>query len=90
MSKFSSKLLEYHTSLSGSEIYLENMKRIHPSLNEDDILGLALLATNPAISEEEREVFKKCLEMKSKQIQKQVEEFNRLLYIKEGSVAKDE
>jgi hypothetical protein len=80
MSKFSSKLLEYQTSLSGSEIYIENMKRLHPSLNENDIYGLALLSVNPAIPEEEREVFKKCLEIKSKQIQKQVEEFNRLMY----------
>lgn len=90
MSKFSAKLLEYHTSQSGSEIYLENMKRIHPSLNEDNIFGLALLATNPALPIEEREVFKKCLEIKSKQIQKQVEEINRLVYIKEDSVIADE
>lgn len=67
MSAFASKLLEYHTSHSGSQIYLDNMKRIHPSLNENDIYGLALLSVNPAIPEEERLIFKKCLEIKAKQ-----------------------
>lgn len=80
MSAFSSKLLEYYTCKSSSEIYLDNMKRIHPSLNQDSIYALALLATNPALSSEEREVFKKCLDIKSNQIKKEIEDFNRLLY----------
>ena len=76
MSAFASKLLEYHTSHSGSEIYIENMKRVHPSLNENDIFGLALLSVNPAIPEEERTMFKKCLEIKAKQ------QFDLLTYSK--------
>ena len=81
MSKFSSKLLEYYTSQSSSEIYLDNLKRMHPTLDENNIYTLALLSINPAIPEDERAVFKKCLELKNKEIQKQVEEFNRLMYI---------
>lgn len=76
MSKFSSKLLEYYTTTSGSEIYIENMKRIHPSLNENDIYGLALLSTNPAISEEERSIFKKCLELKALQMNEQLKKLD--------------
>ena len=76
MSKFSAKLLEYYTSSSGSEIYIENMKRIHPSLNENDIYGLALLSTNPAISEEERSIFKKCLELKASQMNEQLKKLD--------------
>lgn len=80
MSAFASKLLEYHTSHSGSHIYVENMKRFHPSLSENDIYGLALLSVNPAIPEEERLIFKKCLEIKAKQ---QL----RLLSLLKGGVA---
>lgn len=82
MSKFSSKLLDYYTSTNSSEIYIENMKRIHPSLNENDIYGLALLSTNPAISEEERTIFKKCLELKSLQMNKQLEQLNKQILYK--------
>lgn len=66
MSSFSKNLLEYYTSQSGSQIYINNMKSIHPSLTERSIYGLALLATNPALSQEERDMFKRCLEIEGK------------------------
>jgi hypothetical protein len=73
---YAKNLLQYYTSQSSSEIYIQNMKNIHPSLNENNIYGLALLSVNPAIPEEERQIFKKCLELKGKEIQKQLTEKN--------------
>lgn len=51
--------------MSGVDIAFENLKKIHPSLNEDNIVSLAYMATNPAIPEADREVIKKCLQIKA-------------------------
>lgn len=50
--------------MSGIDIAFENLKRIHPSLNDDNIFALAYMATNPAIPEGDREVIKKCMQIK--------------------------
>lgn len=50
--------------MSGVDIAFENLKRIHPSLNDDNIFALAYMATNPAIPEGDREVIKKCMQIK--------------------------
>lgn len=66
-SNFSKTLFEkltYNTKMSSSKIGFENLKKLHPSLNENDIFALAYMALNPAISEEERNIFKECLKLK--------------------------
>lgn len=74
MSAFSKKLLEYHTTTASSEIGFENLKRLHPSLNEDNIYALAIMATNPAVPEEEREMFMQCLKLKQQKLKKEFDE----------------
>lgn len=71
MSQFARQLLEYHTTTSSSQIGFENLKRIHPSLTEDSIYGLAIMATNPALSQEERDIFMQCLKLKQMKIKQQ-------------------
>jgi len=58
--------INYNTKISSAKIGFDNLKKLSPSLTEDSIYALALMASNPAISEEEREIFKKCLELKCK------------------------
>lgn len=67
MSQFTNDLLSritYHTSMTGIDIAFENLKKIHPSLNDDNIYALSYMATNPAIPEGDREILKKCLQLK--------------------------
>ena len=58
------KKIKLHTCHSSSEIAFNNLKNINPNLNENNIISLAFLATNESLPEEEREIFKKCLEYK--------------------------
>jgi hypothetical protein len=40
------------------------MKKIDKNFTENNFFALAYMATNEALSEEEREIFKKCLKIK--------------------------
>ena len=83
---FANSLLErinYNTKIASSKIGFENLKKINPSLTEDNIYSLAIMANNIAITEEEREIFKKCLELKCKSEIEQFELF-RENYLKKN------
>ena len=71
MSDFAKDMLNYYTSQSSSNILLGNLKNIHPSLTEDNYLSLAIMACNESISQEDRDIFKKCLQIKFKQIEEE-------------------
>jgi hypothetical protein len=57
--------VEYHTSLQGTDIAISNLKKFNDKLDENNIIALAFLANNPAISEEEREKYNKQLKEKA-------------------------
>ena len=57
--------LNYHKSFSSSTNAINNLNRINPKLNDNNILTHAYLATNPAISEEERKLYMECLKVKA-------------------------
>jgi hypothetical protein len=59
------KKVEYHTSLQGTDIAISNLKKFNDKLDENNIIALAFLANNPAISEEEREKYNKQLKEKA-------------------------
>jgi hypothetical protein len=67
MSDFANSILSkisYYKETSSSQICFENMKKIDKNFNENNFFALAYMATNPALPEEEREIFKKCLQIK--------------------------
>lgn len=87
MSKFTQDLLNritYHTSMSSIDIAFENLKKIHPSLNDDNIFALAYMATNPSIPEGDREVIKKCMQIK---IDAENEKLQNFLQSTEGGLS---
>jgi hypothetical protein len=47
-----------------SQIAFENLKKIDKGLTPDNIFALAYMATNEAIPEEDREIFKQMLQVK--------------------------
>ena len=49
--------LNYHKLFSSSTNAINNLNRINPKLNDNNILTHAYLATNPVISEEERKLY---------------------------------
>jgi hypothetical protein len=57
--------LNYHKSFSSSTNAINNLTRMNPKLNDNNILTHAYLATNPAISEEERKIYFECLRVKA-------------------------
>jgi hypothetical protein len=63
MSEFAKELLKKYNK-SPSEIAFENLQKIDSKLNPDNIFALAYMACNPALDEEEREIFKECLKIK--------------------------
>lgn len=70
MSDFANSILSkisYYKETSSSQICFENMKRIDKNFDENNFFALAYMATNPALPEEEREIFKKCLKIKLEQ-----------------------
>lgn len=67
----------YHTSLSSTTIAIENLKKINNRLDENNIISLAYLSTNPHISDEDREQFKKQLKEKA---QSEYETYKSILY----------
>lgn len=67
MSDFANSILSkisYYKETSSSQICFENMKKIDKNFNENNFFALAYMATNPALPEAEREIFKKCLQIK--------------------------
>jgi hypothetical protein len=47
-----------------SQIIFENLKKIDKNFNTDNIFALAFMSLNENIPEEDREIFKKMLEIK--------------------------
>ena len=54
----------YHTSLQSTSIALENLKKLNAQLDENNIVLLGFMATNPHISEEDREKYEKRMKEK--------------------------
>jgi hypothetical protein len=64
MSDFAYSLLNrinYHKTIHSSENAVNNLKSTSPKLNEMNILTLAYLSQNDAISDEERKIFLECV-----------------------------
>lgn len=60
MSDFLEKYrIDYHTSKNDPKYCIEYLKKINPKLDENNYLTYAFLSTNPNITEEQREEFKK-------------------------------
>jgi hypothetical protein len=59
------KKVEYYTSLQGTDIAINNLKKINNKLDEDNIITLAFLANNSCINEEERKKYNKQLKEKA-------------------------
>ncbi len=57
--------LNYHKSLTSSTNAINNLQKINPALNDNNILTHAYLVSNPAISEEERKIYMECLKVKA-------------------------
>lgn len=77
-SKYAEELLKritYNTSMTGTDIAFDNLKRMHPSLNNDNILAMAYVASNPAIGEEDRQILTKCMKMKAEAEYNQLKKF---------------
>lgn len=51
--------LKYHTNTKSARNCIEHLKRINPKLDENNYLTYAFLATNPELTDEEREILKK-------------------------------
>lgn len=79
--EFANSLLEkitYDTKLTSSKIGFDNLNKKF-GLSSDNIYSLAYMAQNPAITEEEREIFKKCLQYKLNQQNEELE--NTIKYL---------
>lgn len=57
--------LNYHKSMISSTNAINNLNRINTKLNDNNYLTHAYLASNPAISEEERQIYMQCLKVKA-------------------------
>ena len=57
--------LNYHKSLTSSENAINNLTKLNPKLNDNNLFTHAYLVSNPAISEEERKIYMKCLKVKA-------------------------
>ena len=58
--------INYHKSMQSSENAISTLKRINPKLNEMNVLTLAYLSQNEALTIEERAIYLECLKAKSK------------------------
>jgi len=67
--------INFHTSLTGSNIAINNLKKLNNKLDENSVVTLAYLANNPYINESEREEFEKQMKKKA------LEEYE--IYLKE-------
>ena len=57
--------INYHTSLQSTSIAMENLKKLNAKLDENNIVLLAHMATNPYISDEDREKYEKRMKEKA-------------------------
>lgn len=53
-STFPIEKIKYHTSLQGSDIAFENLKKMNNKLDETNVITLAYLAMNPYLTDDER------------------------------------
>lgn len=59
------ELINYHTSLCSTSITMENLKKLNSKLDENNIVSLAYMATNPYIPDEDREKYEKQMKEKA-------------------------
>lgn len=59
--------IKNNKKIQTTENIVNYLQRVNKNLNTNNILTLAYLANNPAITEEERNIFLECLREKSKQ-----------------------
>ena len=59
------KKVNYYTSLQSTDIALDNLKKLNNKLDDTNIITLAYLANNPYLNDQERENFKKQLQIKA-------------------------
>lgn len=57
--------LNYHVAPTNVEALIENMKKMCPRFTPDSLEGLAFLAVHPALTEEEREKYKRLFYQKN-------------------------
>lgn len=67
MSDFAKELIANYNKKK-SQIAFDNLKKIDKDLTPDNIFALAYMATNEAIPEEDREIFKQMLQNKLEQM----------------------
>lgn len=73
MTSFSASFLDriqYHTKPIGLDIAINNLKKLHPQLDDTNPLTMAVLASNEVIPEADREAFKKALVILAEREQK--------------------
>lgn len=78
MASFSSSILDkiqYKTKPFGVDIAMENLKKIHPKLDETNPITLATLANNPHIPESDRANFREALKIITEKEQKMYVDF---------------
>jgi hypothetical protein len=63
MSDFAKELLKTYCK-SPSQIAFENLQKIDSKLNPNNIFALAYMASNEALDDKERSIFKECLKIK--------------------------
>jgi len=57
--------LNYHKSLTSSTNAITSLSKLNPALNDSNVLTHAYLASSPAISEVEREIYAQCMKVKA-------------------------
>lgn len=65
MAQFILDRLNYHKSIQSSENAINYLNKLNSKLNDNNILTFAYLASNEAISEEERKIYLECLKVKA-------------------------
>ncbi len=53
--------LQYHTKPVGVDIALQNLKKLHPSLDDTNPLSIASLVANELLPEQDRDQFREAL-----------------------------
>ena len=71
MSDFALELIRKYNK-TPSEIAFDNMKKFDKNFNSDNIFALAYMATNEAIPERDREIFKELVHLKIEENMKQL------------------
>lgn len=65
MAQFILDRLNYHKSIQSSENAINYLNKLNSKLNDNNILTFAYLASNEAITEEERKIYLECLKVKA-------------------------